>query len=372
SFRRNFLASIYEHGRFIKNTLEKDPPATNHYLAGITGLLFIALYCPFFKESGAWKRFCIAELESEIKKQVYSDGCSFEGSTSYHRLALELFFYAAFFAEKAGTVFSPAYHKMLKKMFRFSLYCIKPDGNIPQIGDNDNSRFLVFSARPVLDHTYLLSLAAIYFRDSDFKLRSFPYDEEAFWLFGKVGRETWQGLPCRDSELCSRAFPVAGWYIMRHADNYCFISCGPNGQNGKGGHNHNDKLSFELMLSGEDVVIDPGTYAYTSSPEWRSTFRSTAYHNTLKIDKREQGCISGDLFETQSAVECMPCKLRESRDRVEFEGEIKYSENAGTHKRTIVLEKNTGVISIVDDVKNRLPGNVLMSFCLGPSALKYH
>ena len=78
---------------------------------------------------------------------------------------------------------------------------------------------------------------------------------------------------------------------MRNNKDYVFISCGPNGQNDRGVHAHNDKLSFELCVNGEDVIIDPGTYVYTPNQKWRNTFRSTGYHNTVKVDDHEQNQI---------------------------------------------------------------------------------
>lgn len=66
------------------------------------------------------------------------------------------------------------------------------------------------------------------------------------------------------------------------------VSAGPNGQNGFGGHAHNDKLSFELNIDGNDIFIDPGSYLYTPFPQWRNLFRSTASHNTVAVDGCEQ------------------------------------------------------------------------------------
>lgn len=94
-------------------------------------------------------------------KQVYPDGTDFEASTCYHRLVLELFFYSTFFAvqnekykvenEKkdllssaddyktiAEDIFGKDHVDRLYKMFDAVLYLLKPNGRMPQIGDNDN------------------------------------------------------------------------------------------------------------------------------------------------------------------------------------------------------------------------------------------
>ena len=92
---------------------------------------------------------------------------------------------------------------------------------------------------------------------------------------------------------------------MRHNNDYMLISCGPNGQNGLGSHAHNDKLSFELCIGGEEVIVDPGTYVYTPYPEWRNLFRSTAYHNTVMVDGQEQNPIEEDaLFRLPDLTRC--------------------------------------------------------------------
>ena len=348
NFWHEFYTSIYEHGKFIKGHLEDHSGFTNnHYLSDLVGLLFIAIYCPFFKESKKWQKFALKELTDEIENQVYPDGCNFEASTSYHRLALELFFYAEFLGKKSGVEFPESYKSRVRKMFEFSLYCIKPNGMIPQIGDNDNGRFLIFCKRSSLEHRYLLTLATIYYKDSDYKISEFDFDEEAFWIFGKTGKRSYDEFQFRNMPISSKAFPEAGWYIIRNIDNYCFISCGPNGQNGIGGHAHNDKLSFELMIDGKDMIIDPGSYLYTPNPEERNRFRSTEYHNTVKFSSYEQNEIpKREMFSVPEKGIIKEADLKQIDNKVIFQGEIKYK--GITHQRRIILDNETGVWNIQD------------------------
>ena len=366
-FWHKFFTSIYEHGKFIIKHLENHSGFTNnHYLSDMVGLFFITIYCPFFKESKKWQRFALKELTNEIEKQVYPDGCNFEASTSYHRLALELFFYTELLAQRAGINLPDEYKNRVRKMFEFSLYCIKPNGMIPQIGDNDNGRLFIFAKRPILEHKYLLSLAAIYYREPAFKVSGFDFDEESFWVFGEKGKESYYKFPFRNKPITSKAFPKAGWYIIRNSNDYCFISCGPNGQNGNGGHAHNDKLSFELMLNGRDVIVDPGTYIYTPCPKERNRFRSTGYHNTANFSGFEQNEFAEkSIFSLPDKVKIRKAGLIERNNNVVFQGEIHY---AGiTHKRKITLDKQSSSWHIKDIISSpkQLKGKLL--FHLSPN-----
>lgn len=349
-FLYKFYSSIYEHGKFIRLHLIrlKNKTNENHYISSLAGLFFISVYCPFFKESNNWLNFCIKELTKEIDKQVYKDGCDFEASTSYHRLVLEIFFYCNLLADCIGISFPKVYKDKVRKMFEVSLFCIKPDGCVPQIGDNDSGRFLVFAKKPILEHKYLLILASIYYEDSFFKLTfiNFNEDEEAFWIFGKQGKKTFDNLPLRLKSLPSKSFPDSGWFIIRQNNDYCFISCGPNGQNGNGGHAHNDKLSFELMINNQDIIVDPGSFVYTPYTKERNKFRSTSYHNTISFDNCEQNTIPDSLFSLPSSVLIDNINLKESNKEVVFEGEIQY--NGITHKRVITLFKKSNVWHIRD------------------------
>jgi len=125
-------------------------------------------------------------------------------------------------------------------MFDVILRLLKPNGRIPQIGDNDNGRLRIFAKRKVLDMHYLLSLAPIFFQESNLKAREFGFCEEAIWVLGEEDYEIWQDLEANYlANIRRRAFADAGWYIMRDHRNYMFISCGPNGQSGNGGHRPN-------------------------------------------------------------------------------------------------------------------------------------
>ena len=352
-FWNKFYKSIYNHGLFIRKHLEiADGFTNNHYLSDLAGLLFIGSYCPFLKESLEWIKFSIDELTKEIDIQVYEDGCNFEASTCYHRLALEILFYSELLAERQGRPFPTKFKEKVRKMFGFSLYCIKPNGMIPQIGDNDNGRFLTFCRRPVLENKYLLTIATAYYNDSNFKLPQFEFDEETFWLFGIKGKAVFDNIPVRPEPLKSKAFENAGWYIMRHKDDYCFIICGPNGQNGRGGHAHNDKLSFELMMGGQDIIVDPGTYVYTANPEWRNRFRSTGYHNTITTNDIEQNPLNKNLFSLKCGTKIQSATLEENSDQIVFRASIRLRD-AFSLSREIKYDKNQDSFSICDSFNNK-------------------
>jgi len=95
-FMLKLLKSIYQHGKHIRSNLEYGLTLTsNHYISDIVGLIFISVIFPEFKEAEKWRFFAIKELQKEMEKQVYDDGCDFESSTCYHCLVLELFFFSA-------------------------------------------------------------------------------------------------------------------------------------------------------------------------------------------------------------------------------------------------------------------------------------
>jgi len=387
-FLFKFLKSVYQHGSHIIRNLEKSEVLTsNHYLSDIVGLVYLGVLIPEFNEAKKWREFGIKELKKEMGKQAYPDGVDFEASTCYHRLALELFFYATFlaiinnknfqedsFIEVGNEIFGEKYLQGLYKMFEFILYALKPNGRMPQIGDNDNGRLHILTKGEVLDMQYLLTLGAIFFKEPRLKVREFGFSKEALWVFGRKGYKIWQNL--KDNCLAnigSQAFPTAGWYMTRSDKNYMIMSCGPNGQNGNGGHCHNDKLSFELCINGEDVILDPGTYVYTPSPEWRNRFRSTACHNTVMVDDQEQNRLSEkNLFrvENDAITKCLKWEVGDEIDL--FIGEhygYKRLSDSVIHQREIRFHKKEGKLEIVDrfrgDGEHSLEWNLILSSGFG-------
>jgi len=291
------LLSLWRHGRHIRKNLEIMPGlTTNHYLADLVGLTYLGILLPQYKESASWQDFSLRELEKEIVKQVYPDGASFEASISYHRLSTELFFSAAVLAQRNGHSISPIYLERLEKMIEFTASVTKPDGTIPIIGDNDNGRLYRLRVwddpkREWIDHCHLFAPGAVLFNRIDFAEAAGNQWDDAIWLFGEKAFEFRQfNVPNKTfrSKMNSHAFPKSGWYVIAEDDNYLIMDCGDIGQNGYGGHAHNDGLSFELYAQGRTWILDPGEHVYTADYKARNLFRSTSYHNTVMVDNQEQ------------------------------------------------------------------------------------
>ena len=150
----------------------------------------------------------------------------------------------------------------------------------------------------------------------------------------------------------SKAFPSAGIYVMRSQRIYLMVLCMPIGVNGVGPHKHNDWLSFELCVDGKPVIIDPGTYCYTGNMELRRLFRSTAYHNTVVIDQKEQIPIHNSMFGLINPHG----EVRVLRWETDTESDLLEAEHTGytklddpvVHRRRFVLDKDKNQVEIID------------------------
>lgn len=342
------LKSILHHTKYLENNLEWTSKLTsNHYLSDIAGLLFISKYFKSYKKSYKVEKFAIAELEKEIYKQTYDDGMNSEGSTSYHRLVLEIFAYCYLLDRKTTSRLTLNYKKRLEKMFEFSRLTMKSDGTITQIGDNDSGVFFRFKDRAILDHSYLLLLEnavlgrfienqELVIKDPELELLKFLEEKDIYKIKNKT----------------SSVFNKSGFYVYKSRDLYLTIYNGPNGQKGNGGHAHNDKLSFTLNIKGEDVFVDPGTYLYTPIPERRNEFRSTSSHNTVVVDNKEQNqFIKGYLFGLIENCTKVSNDFNFNEDGFNYKGShngyVRYDEKL-IHIRKINFSKSKGIIKILD------------------------
>lgn len=197
-FNRRSLKSLWQHGWYIEHNLEdKGGIRTNHYLSDIVGLLFLGIMFPGFKEAERWQKFGIEELVRCMDEMVYPDGVSFENSTAYHRLVLELFVCSAILCKENEIELPRSFWERLEKMFEFIIYCMRPDGRMPMIGDADDGRFFIFSDYyhwDRWDFRYLLSIGAVLFNREDLKKAAGECHQEILWLFGEKGIKKWNDL----------------------------------------------------------------------------------------------------------------------------------------------------------------------------------
>jgi hypothetical protein len=319
AFRRRFLRALFLHGDFIVKHLEKADLNGNHYLCDGVGLVFLGC---FFRRSRSGRRWLAMGkdiVEREILTQTTPDGVDFEQSTAYHRLVLEAFMTSYALLGRHGEPVPEECWRRLERMCEFVQAYTKPDGRVPLVGDADDGRVQILGAQDIRDHRYLLSSAAVSFRRPDFKSSAGRCWEETFWLFGAGGADTFAALATTEKPPSSTAFSDGGFYVLRGPKTHLIVDCGEVGMSGRGGHGHNDILSFELFFNGMNVVTDCGAYLYTASREWRNRFRSTAFHNTLQVDDEELNRFVGPnaIWQLQYDAKPIDPVLRTS-DRVDW------------------------------------------------------
>jgi uncharacterized heparinase superfamily protein len=285
SFRALFLKNLWMHGKFTEEHIERSDVNGNHFTADASAMVMAGLFFGVGEDALRWGNRGWEYLENEMPKQVFLDGVNYEASVPYHRLVLELFLYPALYRIKLGNAVSEEYRSRLKNMAWFSILASRQQGSVPVWGDADDARALPFRFEAINDHRYLSAMVGIGMGYPDLTSFFAGPITEILWLFGE--HKSACLLLQTAKEPGSSCFDDGGFYILRDRRNHVFIDCGPLGLAGRGGHGHNDILSFEAYLKDKPLIVDCGSYLYTANYTERNNFRSTAYHNTPQIDGQE-------------------------------------------------------------------------------------
>ncbi|MBP2627458.1 MAG: Heparinase family protein [Firmicutes bacterium] len=146
-FLEVFERSIYEHGSHCFQNLEFSLTGrNNHYLANIACLFITAAYLPEDNEVNKWFEFAKNEIINEMEYQFNAEGTNFEASTSYHCLSTEMLLYCCIYSlaltGSKQVVFPDWFWERVERALEFVQDIRKPNGDIPQFGDNDSGRFV--------------------------------------------------------------------------------------------------------------------------------------------------------------------------------------------------------------------------------------
>lgn len=243
------MTSLYQQYKYLIGMQEKALLA-NHYFENLKAVVISSL---LFQETDIYHKYFDLLLK-EIEEQILSDGLHFERSLMYHKIILEdiLRVHAALNstghradAEKlvpAILMMASAMRKLEEGFERTPLF--NDAGN--NVSKNRDALLLAVTR-------YCTNSAAVC-----------PYE----------------------------GFEVSGYYKLVHGDTTLLFDCGEIGPSYMGGHAHNDCLSFELSVCGKPLFVNSGTGQYQGG--LRSFFRSTAAHNTVMIDDREQSELWGE------------------------------------------------------------------------------
>jgi hypothetical protein len=341
--------SLYQHGWFIYRNPEKDlHNNSNHYLSDLAGQIHLGLLFKNLKEPKKWLEKGKAELFNEIRLQILPTGMSYERSTNYHRLVLELVLVPILLLKKNGHEIPQDVWYRLEKMFEFIMYSLKPDGMTPVIGDQDDGRLLPFGSEKNIDYRYLLSVAAILFDRGDFKKYGNGFNLYCPVLIGTDSKKQWDAIADQKNPITSKSFPDAGFYIMRNKADYLIFNASGKGhfaEMGSGTHTHSDLLSFELYTQQKTFLVDPGTYVYTADAEAKMLFRSTKMHNTVTVDGQSQNIIKKEVlwnFERNAIPIVTKWITNENLDFVsaKHDGYARLSEPV-SHERSVQFNKES-------------------------------
>jgi len=377
---KDFLKLLDQHGAHIQRNLEFSHIAnSNHYLADVTGLLWLGVMLPELQSASEWRDFGRRELLREMDQQLLPDGADNEASTGYHRLKAEMFLYSFVLCHLNGIDIDEKYWGKLRAMIDYVRAYIRPDGYAPLLGDSDSGQLLPVVRRRGDDHSYLLAIGAAVFQERRFLgthasgmqhtrgVNTVP--EELLWILGEDGVRDYEALTPA-GEPASQSFPDAGTYVLRDDDLYLLFSASESGIKGRGSHGHNDALSIEVSAGGAAFIVDPGSYIYTSNLPERHLFRSTAYHSTVQVDGQEQNTTD----------EAMPFIIgNEARPRMlswetNAEADTIVAEHYGyrrlshpvTHRRTVRFDKGRRFWIIEDELAGAGTHEFSFRFHLAP------
>jgi hypothetical protein len=300
--RARWLRSVYEHAEFIRGWFSLHSSANNHLIGEAAGLFIAGLTWPHWHRSRAWVGLGKQILEREALAQNAPDGVNREQAVSYQQFVLDFLLICLLAGKANGEWFSADYEARLEAMLDYLASIMDAGGNVPQFGDADDGYLTKLSVEEHSAYRSLLATGAVLFHRGDFKLKAGALDDKTRWLAGPKAEAQYLELDAEKTRLPLRqTFPEGGYYVLgcefdTPNEIRLVADAGPLGYRSIAAHGHADALSFTLSAGGREFLIDPGTYAYHTQGAWRSYFRGTSAHNTVRVDGEDQSVQGGNFM----------------------------------------------------------------------------
>lgn len=227
------------------------------------------------KRAARWEQTGRRWLEDRAAHLIEVDGSFSQYSVNYHRLMLDAFSLAeAWRLHRDLPPFSSRTRDRLAAATDWLWAMIDPkSGDAPNIGANDGARLLPLTGGDYRDFRPSVQLAAALFRKAD----AFG---EGDWGVPLEWLEVPQGA--RIDPPRSVTFDKGGYHVIRRANamavlRYPRFRFRPS---------HADALHLDFWVDGVNILRDAGSYSYNA--EGADWFSSTAAHNTVEFDGRDQ------------------------------------------------------------------------------------
>lgn len=317
SIQQTIIKIIYQHIKYIVYNYENTGNMpNNHYISNLVGVIWgsVFLLRGFnILEVKKYLKDAINCLEKEIDRQVNLDGSDYENSTYYHCFVTELLSETICMLKKNGYSLSNSSEEKVKRMLGVCEYLGAFKGGIPIIGDQDGSRLFLLKG------------------------------------FFDINRCDFSSLK-RFSRMEGNS-KESGIYSINSDAFRAYIKCGNIGTGKKGTHDHNDQLSICVFAHELPLIIDGGTFLYTSDIKSRNLYRSELKHSMVFFDDISQNDIFNNIFSIKNGKGGII--LNENP----FCGEFIYSDKR-KHIRKVYIENNIlyieDFISSMKEAKSRL------------------
>lgn len=354
-------AFVAAHGTWLARFPSLYSSANNHLVAEAMGLVVAARLLPGHPHAATWLAEGRAHLEDRALALFHRDGVAEEQSPAYGAFTLEMLL-IGFCAVGDGAPGERIRDRMHKAAIALNAF-LDDAGNVPSIGDDDQSRVLLAFCSD--EPRYVASIAGA--------IAGFLGQPE---LAPAVRDPHWRDLvfatpPPGSAPADGTVTFVEGGYTVRRgriADRrvHLVFDHGPLGFGGLAAHGHADALSVWLSLDGRPALVDAGTYLYHSEGENRRRFRVSAVHNTLTINGASQSEPSG-------AFNWMPRRARATLETACHTDRLNVSASHDGYQRNFGVIHHRDIVEVVDGfhVTDRLTGtppsgDVEIAFLLAP------
>lgn len=364
--KADWLASIHAHCRSIARHLSRHSSANNHLIGELAGLYVAAVTWPCWRASHGWREQARRELEAEARAQFSRDGVNREQAFAYHVFTSEFLFVAGLMSQAAREPLSRGYWSVLQRALRFLRSVMDVGGQVPMVGDADDGAVFRLDADGTGRATQLLALG-----DAMFGGGTHTHSGARWLLHALPGPRP--DVDARETET-GWAFPDGGYLLFgsnfgTRREIKGMVDCGPLGYLGIAAHGHADALALTLSVAGEQCLVDPGTYSYWQSQEWRDYFRGTSAHNTVRVDGLDQS-VSGGRFmwlrKARATIERMPQSPQDFDFRGSHDGYRRLADPV-RHVRSVRFDAATSTLVVRDELGARRPHQVELFWHFAPA-----